>query len=409
MRISIVVQRYGESINGGAELHSRFLAERLSKKHDVTILTTQSTSYHSWGNDIKETEEIVNGVKVLRYSSIKKNQAQFRKLRRLLLKTRKYQRWLKKIGLFNILDSRGLFASTKEDFKNWLKHQGPYCKDLTEYIKENKHKYDVFIFFTYLYYPTNAGLPIVAEKSILIPTAHDEETFYINGYGKIFDEAAFIMYNSMSEKKLVENTYPNSKNSKNEIAGVGIDSFDIKDNSFSVVYDYIIYIGRIDKAKNVDVLIDWFSKYNKNLKQKIKLVLVGNNVSKLTGNEDVIFTGFISEEEKYDWLNGAKALVIPSLHESLSMVTLEAMIQGVPVIANANCEVLNNHIEQSKAGYLYFNYADFIAIMDNLINLSPKERQIMGDNGKNYVNKYYKWDGILQKFEQAFKIIVKGK
>lgn len=405
MNISIVVQRYGENINGGAELHARFLAERLAKKHEVTILTTQATSYHAWENDIEETEEVINGVKVLRYSSMDKSHTRFRKFRRLVLKNRKHQRWLKKIGLFNLLDKKGVFEPTEEDFASWLMHQGPYCTGLTEYIKANESTYDIFIFFTYLYYPTNAGLPLVAEKSILVPTAHDEETFYIKGYDKLFEKPAFIMYNSHSEKRLVENTYPTSKNTKNEIAGVGIDSFAISKNEFSVPYEYIIYIGRIDKAKNADELIDWFTKYNKIQSTKMKLVLVGNNVSKLVGDEHIIFTGFISEEEKYNWLNNAKALVIPSLHESLSMVTLEAMIQGIPVIANANCEVLDDHIKQSKAGYSYFNYSDFIKIMDNLNNLSAAERTQMGENGKTYVNKYYQWDGILQKFEDAFKLI----
>ncbi len=406
MNISIVVQRYGENINGGAELHARLLANKLSKKHTITVLTTKAINCDHWKNEIEKDKETIDGIEVLRFKSELKKHAKFRKVRRRVLKKTKFQKIVKKIGLYETLDSKGMFKTTAEDFKKWLKYQGPYCSSLIEYIKKNKDKYDIFLFFTYLYYPTNVGLPLVAEKSLLIPTAHDEEAFYIKGYNTLFENSRFIMYNSTSEKMLVESTYPNSKKIKNEIAGVGIDNFEVQKKTLSVPYEYIIYIGRIDKAKNADELIDWFTKYNKKLTTKMKLVLVGSNISKLKGNEHVIFTGFISEEEKYNWLNTAKALVIPSLHESLSMVTLEAMKQGIPVIANANCKVLNEHIKQSKAGKSYFNYNEFRNIMDDLNSLSKNERKQMAENGKAYVNKYYQWSGILEKFETAFKTII---
>lgn len=40
MKIAIVVQRYGADINGGAELHARYVAERLARYADVRVLTT---------------------------------------------------------------------------------------------------------------------------------------------------------------------------------------------------------------------------------------------------------------------------------------------------------------------------------------------------------------------------------
>ena len=55
--------------------------------------------------------------------------------------------------------------------KWWSEEQGPYSPQLIEYIKNKKAEYDLFIFVTYLYYPTVVGLPFVADKAILIPTA----------------------------------------------------------------------------------------------------------------------------------------------------------------------------------------------------------------------------------------------
>jgi len=409
MKISIIVQRYGLTINGGAELHARFLAERLSENHDVTVLTTQSTSYDEWANDITQTEEIINGVRVLRFSSKKKNYKLFRKYRRLLSKTTKYQKVFKAIGVFKTLDKMGQFNPSEEDFNNWLIHQGPYCEGLVNHLSKLKNKEDVFIFFSYLYYPTSVGLPQVSAKSILIPTAHDEMPFYFNGYKDLFEKAKFIMCNSASEKSLVERSYPFVKNNENDIAGVGIENVEINSNDTPKAYEYLIYIGRVDGAKNVDELIVWFTKYNKSLNNKMKLVLVGKNVSDLKGNEHVIFTGFISEKEKYNWLDNAKALVIPSLYESLSMVTLEAMAQGIPVIANAKCEVLENHIQQSKTGYSYTDYTSFINVINKTVSLSKDEREQMGKKSKLYVATNYSWLAILNKFERAFGIISKAR
>ena len=408
MKISIIVQRYGLTINGGAELHARFLAERLSENHAVTVLTTQSTNYDEWVNDIAETEETINGVRVLRFSSKKKNHKQFRKYRRLLSKSAKYQKLFKAIGIFKTFDKMGQFEPSNEDFNNWLIHQGPYCEGLVNHLSNLKNEEDVFIFFSYLYYPTCVGLPQVAAKSILIPTAHDEMPFYFNVYKDLFEKAKFIMYNSASEKSLVERTYPFVKNSENDIAGVGIETVVINSNETKKAYEYLIYIGRVDGAKNVDELIIWFTKYNKSLDNKIKLVLVGKNVSDLKGDEHIIFTGFISEEEKYNWLENAKALVIPSLYESLSMVTLEAMAQGIPVIANAKCEVLENHIQQSKTGYSYTDYSSFINVINKAVSLSINEREHMSEKSKQYVATNYSWMAILNKFERAFEIISKS-
>jgi hypothetical protein len=40
VKLAIVVQRYGADINGGAELHARYIAEHLAKHVEVEVLTT---------------------------------------------------------------------------------------------------------------------------------------------------------------------------------------------------------------------------------------------------------------------------------------------------------------------------------------------------------------------------------
>ena len=67
MKLAIVVQRYGADISGGAELHARYIAERLSAHVDVRVLTTCARDYLTWRNEFPSGTEYVNGVPVERF------------------------------------------------------------------------------------------------------------------------------------------------------------------------------------------------------------------------------------------------------------------------------------------------------------------------------------------------------
>src|SRR5207344_3378302 len=67
VKLAMVVQRYGAEISGGAELHARYIAERLAKHAEVEVLTTCATDYVSWKNELPAGEQTVNGLKVRRF------------------------------------------------------------------------------------------------------------------------------------------------------------------------------------------------------------------------------------------------------------------------------------------------------------------------------------------------------
>ncbi len=81
-----------------------------------------------------------------------------------------------------------------------MKLQGPVSTGLLNYIKTNKDNYDGFIFFTYLYCSTYYGLPQVAEKAYLVPTAHDEWPIYLPIWDEFFKKPRAFIFNT-SEKK----------------------------------------------------------------------------------------------------------------------------------------------------------------------------------------------------------------
>lgn len=407
-KIAIIVQRYGNEVNGGAEYHARILAEKLNQKYDITILTTTALNYQGWNNHYSKGETTINGIKVIRFDSKKTPNRLFRKARRAILKRKKYFKFLKFFGLFNFFEKKfNITKITEKDIQNWLKGQGPFCKDLILYLEENKNNYDVFIFFTYLYYPTVIGMPLVKEKAIFIPTAHDEPPLYTKPYENLFSIPKFIMYNTQSEKDLVENHFNNfCKNT--DIAGIGINEFLLPQNyisnKFNFDFKYFIYIGRIDKNKGCKELVDYFNLFSKK-NPDIKLVMVGQNTLGISENENIILTGFISEEEKYYLLKNSLGLILASKYESLSMVTLEAMISGILPIVNKNCEVLKNHIDQSKSGFYFNDYTSFETALNNRLNLSNNELQEQKKRAKEYIKNNYTWDKILEKFDKAINFI----
>lgn len=409
-KIAIVVQRYGLEINGGAELHARLLAEKLSTIYDVEVITTCAIDHESWDNHYSEGTEVINDIKVRRFKNLKKDLNKFNQLKRSLYELYKYKN--RKLHIFNFpyLYYRRKQSQKTFNFNEWLEVQGPFSSDLINFIKDKKRDYKAFIFFTYLYYPANIGIQEVAEKSILIPTAHDEPQFYLNGYAHLFSSAKCIMYNTQIEKDLVEKVYPQTKRTKSEIAGIGFDDYNLTmgtlpENLHSK--KYFIYVGRIVEDKGCVMMIEYFNHFKKTHPEykDIKLVLVGKNSldEKITSGEDIILTGFVDESLKNILLTNASALIMPSFYESLSLITLEAMLLKTPVIVNKNCQVLYSHIKKSESGKSFTDITEFSQALIFYINQNQNNLILEGNKAREYVLKNYSWNTIINKFNSAIK------
>lgn len=411
-KIAIVVQRYGKEVNGGAELHARLLAERLKEIYEVDVLTSCTLDYHKWDNHYPAGEDEIDGIRVLRFKNENKNRKANRRIARYIRGNQKYFNTNFKFSNIFTLAFRRLKYRRRKNHEQlydlWIEGHGPVCLDMMSYIEQERDKYKAIIFFTYLFHPTYFGLQKAGNKSILIPTVHDEPLFYYPCFNNMFSLPKFIMYNTESEKNLVESTYPDTQFIKSDIAGVGFEQpiFE-KDKEKKIKTPYFVYIGRIDVNKGCKELIDYFSKINN---PGIKLIMIGKNHLKTPiRNENIILTGFIDESEKLHYLQHCEALIIPSRYESLSMVTLEAMSAGKPVLANGHCEVLNNHIEQSKAGFVYYEKEDFALQINNILRLSDQDKKDIAQKGKSYVEANFQWENIIQKFVSAIDYIGESK
>ena len=387
-KILFVVQRYGLEVNGGAELHCRQLAERLRDEYDVSVLTTCAIDYVTWKNEYKEGIEYINSVKVIRKKvDFERNQKEFNKI---------------SAKLNNEKDNINLGIE-------WQKAQGPHSSELIKYFKDHKDNYDVIIFLTYLYYTTYFGLQVAPEKSILIPTAHDEPPIYYSIFNETFNLPKVILYSTTTERDFVNKRFKNNY-IENDIVGLGVDiNENVQDidleKTFGIKDDFIIYVGRIDESKGCKEMFEYFLEYKKIYDDNLKLVLAGKSAMEIPKNKDIVTLGFVSEVEKVNLIRKSKLLILPSKFESLSLSTLEAMYLKVPVLLNGKCEVLKDHAILSNGGLYYENKCEFIETLNFMIRY-PEIMKKMGENGIKYVENNYEWDVVMKKLKNAIEFII---
>ena len=385
-RIALVNQRYGLEVNGGSEFYTRLIAERLAEKYQVDVITTKALDYTTWEDHYTADEEEINGVRVLRFGVEKPRAADFNEFNGKYLSSGKRDIDIEKI---------------------WFEKQGPYSPAAISYIRENIGNYDIFIFVTYLYYLTVMGLPEAAEKAILIPTAHEEPFIHFKTFEKMFTLPRAFVFLTDEEKALVQGLF-NCKHIPCQVMGTGVDIPCEPDEKslrekLGIDGDYIIYVGRIDEGKDCPTMFKYFTEYKKRRPEsKLKLVLMGKQVCDIPKHRDIISLGFVSEEDKFSGISGAKALVLPSRYESLSISVLEAMSLSVPVIVNGICEVLKGHCVKSNGGLYYMNYFEFEGIIDYIFS-HDGEYQCMRENARKYVEENYRWDVIMKKFDEILK------
>jgi glycosyltransferase involved in cell wall biosynthesis len=435
VKIAFIVQRYGADILGGSEYHCRLIAERMAQRHQVDVLTTCARDYITWKNEYPEGVDRVRGVTVRRFAN-----AQLRDLESF----NRYSDWI-----FN-------YPHTDADELEWLKQQGPWCPALIDYLERQHRQYDVLIFFTYLYAPTLLGMKVNPAKSILVPTAHDEPAIRLRIYKELFASARAIAFNTDSERRFLNSTFE-IRTDVEETVGCGVDlpqsrphgkSSTADDAAVSSrggrddrresvgresgpdgeaeggddpepgsgnrrvlrgrgqvfrrrhrLYDPIaLYGGRIDPGKGCEELFQYFNGFVKS-GGDATLVLMGVKLMPLPEDPSVRFAGMLSEQERAEALEAATVVVVPSPHESLSLLALESFAVGTPILANARSEVLVDHCVKSNAGLFYSDQDEFTEALKLLMS-DDRLRAGMGRNGRAYIKQNYRWDVIMQKYDR---------
>jgi glycosyltransferase involved in cell wall biosynthesis len=405
VKLAFVVQRYGTEILGGSEYHCRLIAERLAERHQVEVLTTCARDYVTWKNEYAEGADRVKGVTVRRFVVARE---------RDIASFNRYSDWI-----FH-------HPHTRDDEVEWLRQQGPWCPSLIEHLEQHHGGYDAIIFFTYLYAPTVVGLGVAPARSILVPTAHDEPAIHLGIYREVFSRPAAIAYNTGVERTFLTTHFP-IRAVVEETVGCGVElpphqpqprgAPAADDAEAAPRHDahvsargapfrrrhriqdpFLLYGGRIEKGKGCEELLEYFQAYVGE-GGDASLVLMGIKLMPLPEDARVNFAGLLSERERLQALEAATVVVVPSPFESLSLLALEAFAVGTPVLANARSEVLVDHCLRSNAGLFYAGRDEFVECAKLLV-ADARLRAAMGQNGREYVRRHYRWDAIIQKYER---------
>lgn len=389
MRIAFIVQRYGTEILGGSEYHCRLIAERMARQAEVEVLTTCARDYITWANEYQPGVETIRDVTIRRFET-----AHTRDIESF----NRYSAWI-----FH-------HPHTHDDELSWLKQQGPWSPQLLDYLERNHRSYDTLIFFTYLYAPTVLGLEIDPARSILVPTAHDEPAAGLRIYREMFTKPAAIAFNTEVEKAFLKAKF-DIRAIAEETVGCGVDlqplqsQTDQSDRSGVLAQPFLLYGGRIDPGKGCDELIDYFASY-KERGGEATLMLMGAKLMPLPDRPWLQFAGLLSERERLAALAAATIVVVPSPFESLSLLALEGMALGTPVLCNARADVLVDHCRRSNAGLFYASREEFVECT-KLLLADQRLREHMGRNGRAYVERNYHWDVIMSKYDTLIAALPK--
>jgi glycosyltransferase involved in cell wall biosynthesis len=380
VKLAVVVQRYGQGINGGAELHARYIAERLARVADVEVLTTCATDYVTWRNDVPEGVEQVNNVAVRRFRV-------------------KHERDPHAFGAKSDLVFRQTHSI--DDELDWLDAEGPTSPALVAHLHRHAADYDYCLFFSYRYYHAFHGARTVPGRAILVPTAERDEAVGLSIFGAIFRGVRALMYNSPEERAMIQAVSGN-----HDVPGVvvGVGS-DVPQNpqparfrqKFGIRGPFAIYVGRIDQNKGCKELFDFFQAYAKDRSGCLTLVLIGNSLLPIPDHPRIRHLGFVDDTDKFDAMAAADVLMMPSYFESLSMVALEAWALGRPVLANAKCDVLKGQCIRSNAGLYYDTFPEFFEAL-HAIEHNKWLSGALGRNGRRFFRDHYDWSVIERKY-----------
>jgi glycosyltransferase involved in cell wall biosynthesis len=382
------VQRYGAEVVGGAEAACRELTRRLAPRAEVTVLTTCATDATTWGNRLPAGESVEDGVRVLRFPTVSTRHPGFERL------------------------SRELFSRSdppREMQERWIRAQGPESPGLVEEIRRRSRDFDLWIFYTYLYYPTLLGLPLVASRALLHPALHDEPPARLPAVRAVLRSAAALSLQTPEEWEVLLRLagWPPSVV---RLVGMGVaegagDPDRFRARAGIGAEPYLLCMGRVERGKGTDDLARLFAGFKERHPGPLKLVLAGPVIDRPPAHPDLVVTGAVDEEEKWGALEGCMALLHPSPLESFGLVLLEAWTKAKPAVVNGRCAVTAGHVRRAQGGLSYRDRADFEACVE-LITGDRETASRLGADGRVYAERF-SWDRVLARYESLLDQVAK--
>ncbi|HVB91194.1 MAG TPA: glycosyltransferase family 4 protein [Acidimicrobiales bacterium] len=389
MKVAFVTPRYGPQVMGGAETAARQLAEHLISETgwEAEAYSTCALDPHTWADELEPGDSEINGVPVHRFPSAHG-----------------------RLPDFYGLDGRLRLAprlATRDQGRRWVDYNGPVSPQLVEAVCSADA--DVIAFYPYLYHPTVAAIGRVKVPAVLHPAAHDEPALYLPVFRGTFGDADAFCFHTAAERLLVERTYPVAERPQ-IVLGLGVGESAGAGRPGGAIAGlgerpYLVSVGRVDEHKGSKMLASFFATYKERHPGPLAMVLVGPVSFALEPHPDIVVTGTVSEEDKWDLVRDALVAVSPSALESFSLVVLEAWVDRVPVVVNGTCGPTREHCERSGGGLWFTSYPEFEAVVERLVT-DGELRAALGASGRAYVDRHYRWPVLIARYADFLTSVV---
>lgn len=387
-KLAFVIPWFSNKLSGGAEIALRDLTQHLAADGvELEILTTCVKAFASdWGvNYFPLGTEIINGITVRRFWADTRTPKAFDSLNARLMEG----------------------SSLNRDEETVFLDQMVNSDDLYDYIRLHHDDYGLFIFIPYMFGTTYFGAAAAGNKAVLIPCFHDEAYAHMRCFQYRYSRVRGMAFLSGPESEFAHSLCDLSS-VRTQVLGLGVDEVPGDETRFRQKYGirapFLLYAGRKETGKKVDLLLQHFARYKLEYKSSLKLVLIGGGKIRIPEEvaDDVIDLGFVSRQDKYDAYAAATIFCQPSWYESFSIVIMESWLAKKPVLVSGQCAVTRNFVCQSGGGLYFEDYPTFAGAMEILMHEPELARQ-MGENGHTFVHENFVWPRVTERYRSFFE------
>jgi glycosyltransferase involved in cell wall biosynthesis len=420
VKLALITPRYGGEIMAGAEHAARLLAEQLSLRHDVEVLTTAARDRRTWRNDYGEGADRIRGVLVRRFAVNQPHDANaFRQFSERIM---------------------GVPRSRAEEME-WVRRLGPSAPGLIEHLKRQHRSYDALVFFSLIHWTTVHGMAVAPERSILFPTVRLSPVLRFGVWPNLLASAGAIGLVSATERKLLR-SYLGVHSTREELVGVGIDPSHrqayprhqqdpadepVTDDETADSEDALdpdddradrgvpfrrrhrlygplaLYGGRVEPDNGCEEMLEYFDSYAAG-DGDTALVLMGVKMMKVPDAPYLRQAGVLPDRERMVAYEAADVTIAPGSDDPLALSVLESFAVGTPVLASARNEVAVEHCRRAGGGLYYGSRDEFVDALRTMMT-RHKLREQLGESGRQYIRQYYRWDAVLGRFERLVTLI----
>ena len=370
-KIAVVTPRYGSGFVGGSETSLRMLAESLHRAgHDVTVFTTCAGNGNTPDNQVPERSATSERFAVHRY-------------RTDAVDADRYVRAADTI--------RRADASIDADDEYAYLENSLRSSRLLDALR-TQSPFDAIFVGPYLLGLTFDVARAFPDRTVVLPCYHDEPFARLGALRSAYESAAGVLYHSAEERQFAEAelglNHPNA-----HVLGARVDIDGPGDANRGRVQvgggrRYVLYCGRYHAEKGLPELFDFAARYSAAHPEQFTFAFAGRGELAIPAEPWARDLGYVDDQTRRDLMAGADALVLLSPNESLSLATLEALAQRVPVIVRGGNVVLEAHVARGRCGRTVGDYETFAAALDDLWE-RPETWRKLGENGREYVRREF--------------------